>query len=60
MSKQGILAIVSICIAAIAAIVLAVILYSTSGKLKQTQAELAATNVTLQRAETAKADWRKS
>ena len=59
MSKQGILAIVSICIAAIAAIVLAVILYSTSGKLKQTQAELAATNITLQRTETAKAELEK-
>ena len=59
MSKQGILAIVSICIAAIAAIILAVLFYSTSGKLKQTQAELAATNVTLQRAETAKAELEK-
>jgi chemotaxis protein MotB len=59
MSKQGILAIVSICIAAIVAVVLGVILYSTSGKLKQTQAELAATNVTLQRAETAKAELEK-
>ena len=59
MSKKGILAIISICIAAIAAIVLAVMLHSTSGKLKQTQAELAATNTTLQRTETAKADLEK-
>ena len=59
MSKQGILAIVSICIAAIAAIVLGVLFYSTSGKLKQTQAELAATNVTLRRTETAKAELEK-
>ena len=59
MSKKGILAIISICIAAIAAIVLAIILYSTSGKLKETQAELAAINITLQRTETAKADLEK-
>lgn len=48
MSKKGILAIVSISIAALAAIVLTVLLHSTSGKLKQTQAELAATKATLQ------------
>ena len=59
MSKQKILAIISICIAAIAAIILAIILYSTSGKLKETQAELAATNITLQGTETAKADLQK-
>lgn len=59
MSKQGILAIVSISVAAIAAIVLAIILHSTSGKLKETQAELAATNVTLQRTETVKANLEK-
>jgi len=56
MSKKGILAIISICIAVIAAIVLAVMLHSTSGKLEQTQAELAATNATLRRTETARAD----
>ncbi len=55
MSKKGILAIGSICIVVVTAIVLAIILYSTSGKLKETQAELAVTNATLQRAETAKA-----
>lgn len=59
MSKKGILASVSICVAVVAAIVLAIILYSTSGKLKETQAELAATNITLQRTETAKADLEK-
>ena len=59
MSKKEILAIVSICVAAIAAIVLTILLYSTSGELEQTQAELAATNVTLQRTETAKADLEK-
>ena len=59
MSKQRILAIGSICIVAIAAIVLAIILYSTSGKLKQTQAELATTKTTLQRTETAKAELEK-
>ena len=56
MSKKGILAIGSICIAAIVAIVLAIILYSTSGKLKQTQAELTTTKSILQRTEIAKTD----
>ena len=56
MSKKGILAIGSICITAIVAIVLAIILYSTSGKLKQTQAELTTTKSILQRTETAKTD----
>ena len=56
MSKKGILAIGSICIVAIVAIVLAIILYSTSGKLKQTQAELTTTKSILQRTETAKTD----
>ena len=60
MSKQGILAIVSICIAAIAAIILAVLFYSTSGKLKQTQAELTTTKATLQTTETAKSDVEKN
>ena len=56
MSKKGILAIVTICAAAIAVTVLAVLLYSNSNKLKQTQAELATTQATLQTTETAKAD----
>ena len=56
MSKKGILAIGSICIVAIVAIVLAIILYSTSGKLKQTQAELTTTKSILQRTEIAKTD----
>ena len=56
MSKKGILAIVGICIAAIAAAVLGVILHSTSGKLKQTQTELAATRATLQKTETEKSE----
>ena len=59
MSKQKILAILSISIVAIAAIVLAVILSSTSGELKETQAELTATKATLQATETAKADLEK-
>ena len=59
MSKQKILAILSISILAIAAIVLAVILSSTSGELKETQAELTATKATLQATETAKADLEK-
>ncbi|MDE0012322.1 MAG: OmpA family protein [Candidatus Poribacteria bacterium] len=56
MSKKEILAILSICIVGVVAIVLAVLLRSTSGKLKQTQTELAATKATLQTTETAKAD----
>ena len=59
MSKKGILAIVSISVAVVAAIVLAVLLYSTSGELEQTQAELATTKATLQKTETAKADLEK-
>ena len=59
MNKKGILSIASISIAAIAAVVLAVLLYSTSGELKQTQAELATTNATLQTTETAKSDLEK-
>ncbi len=54
MSKNKILAIVSICVVAVAAIVLAFLLHSTSGKLKQTQAELTTTKTTLQTTETAK------
>lgn len=56
MSKKEILAILSICIVGVVAIVLAVRLRSTADKLKQTQTELAATKATLQTTETAKAD----
>lgn len=59
MSKKGILAIISICVVAIAAIVLAVILSITSGKLEYAQQELAATYITLQRTETAKVELEK-
>ena len=59
MSKKGILAILSICIVAIAAIVLAVMLSITSGKLEYAQRELAAIHATLQRTETTKADLEK-
>ena len=59
MSKKGILAIVAICVATIAAIVLAVMLSITSGKLEYAQQELATTYITLQRTETAKADLEK-
>ena len=55
MPKNKILAIAAICAAGLAAIVLAVLLYSTSNTLKQTQTELTATKTTLQTAETAKA-----
>ena len=56
MSKKGILAIVAICAAVLAVIVLAVLLYSNTNKLKQTQAELATTKATLQTTETEKAN----
>ena len=66
MTKKRILAIVSICVVAIAAIVLAFLLHSTSDELKQTQAELATTKAilqttetTLQKTETAKTDLEK-
>ena len=59
MTKKGILSILSICVVAIAAIVLAFLLHSTSGKLKQTQVELATTKTTLQMTETAKTDVEK-
>ena len=59
MNKKAILAIVSICVLAIAAIILAVLLHSTSDKLKRTQTELANTQTTLQTTETAKADLQK-
>ena len=59
MNKKGILAIVSICVLAIAAIILAVLLHSTSTELEQTQSELATTQTTLQTTETAKTDAEK-
>ena len=59
MSKNKILVIVSICVVAVAAIVLAFLLHSTSGKLKQTQAELATTKTTLETTEAAKTDVEK-
>ena len=59
MSKEKIPAIISICVLAIAAIVLAFLLHSTSGKLKQTQTELITTKTTLQTTETAKIDVEK-
>ena len=59
MSKKRILVTVVICVTAIAAIVLAVMLSIASGKLEYAQRELAATYITLQRTETAKADLEK-
>ena len=59
MNKKGILAIVSISVLAIAAIILGVLLHSTSTELEQTQAELATTQTTLQETETAKTDLQK-
>ena len=66
MSKKGILASVSIGIVTIAAVVLAVLLYSTSEELEQTQAELIATKTeltttkaTLQTTETEKSNLEK-
>ncbi len=59
MNKKGILAIVSICVLAIAAIILAVLLHSTATELEQTQSELATTQTTLQTTETAKTDVQK-
>ena len=54
MGTKGIIAIISIVVAVIAAIVLGVLLYSTSDKLKQTEAALSTTKTTLQATETAK------
>lgn len=59
MAKKEIFAIVSIGIAVLAAIVLAVLLHSTSGKLGKTKAELTATKATLQATETAKTELQK-
>lgn len=59
MTKKEILAIVSIGTAVLAAIVLAVLLHSTSGKLGKTKAELTTTKATLQATETAKTDLQK-
>ncbi len=52
MNKKNIIAIVAICVVAIAAIVLAFLLHSTSGKLKQTQTELTITKAALQMTKT--------
>ena len=59
MSKKGILAVIAIGIAAVAAIVLAVLLHLVSSNFEQTQAELATTKATLQETETAKTDLEK-
>ena len=59
MSKNKVLAIVSISVLAIATVVLGILFYSTSNGLKQTQVELATTQTTLQKTETAKADLEK-
>ena len=59
MSKKGILAVISICVAVVAAIVLAMLLHLTSSNFEQTQTELAATKATLQETETAKTDLEK-
>ena len=59
MSKKGILAVISIGITTVAAIVLAVLLHLVSSNFEQTQAELATTQTTLQTTETAKADVEK-
>ena len=59
MGKKGIIAIVSIVVAVIAAIVLGVLLNSTYEELKQTQEDLSTTKTTLQTTETAKTDLEK-
>ncbi|MYF99300.1 OmpA family protein [Candidatus Poribacteria bacterium] len=59
MAKKGIIAITSIVVAVIAAVVLGILLYTTSDELKQTQAELSTTKTTLQTTETAKTDLEK-
>ncbi len=56
MGTKGIIAITSIVIAAVAAVVLGILLYTTSDELKQTQAELSTTKTTLKTTETAKTD----
>ena len=54
MSKNKILAIISISVLAIATVVLGILLYSTSKERKQTQGELETTQAILQKTETAK------
>lgn len=54
MATKGIIAIISIVVTVVATIVLGVLLYSTSDKLKQTEADLSTTQTTLQTTETAK------
>ena len=60
MPKNKILAIVSICVVAVAAIILAVLLHSTSGKLKLTQAELATTKPRYRRLRPPKPMWKRN
>ncbi len=54
MGTKGIISIISIVIAVFAAIVLSVLLYTTSEELKETQTELSSTQTTLQTTETEK------
>ena len=59
MSKKRILAIVLTCVTLVIGIALALLLYSTTNKLEETEAALATTQTTLQATETAKADLEK-
>lgn len=59
MGTKGIISIISIVVAVVAAIVLGVLLYSTSDKLKQTEADLYTTQSTLQTTETTKTELEK-
>ena len=59
MGTKGIISIISIVAAFIAAVVLAFLFYSTSDKLKQTEADLFTTQSTLQTTETAKTELEK-
>ena len=59
MSKKGILAVISIGITTVAAIVLGVLLHLVSSNFEQTQAKLATTKATLQETETTKTDLEK-
>lgn len=59
MSKKGILSIIVIVVAVIAAIALGVLLYLTSEELKQTQSDLNNTNTKLKATESNKADVEK-
>lgn len=59
MGTKGIIGIIFMVIAVVAAIVLGILLNTTSDELKQTQAELSTTKTTLQTTETAKTDLEK-